>query len=130
MLNLNFLNIKKKNSEELTLHIRGGDFDRKNRLQKNQMKAIILLCKSLMLNLIVVTNDKVFSKKLLGETLYKFYTGKSAYDDFIKLASSSNLYLSNSTFAFWAAMIATRSHSARIYLPNNWSYSDFINESE
>jgi len=127
---IKILNIKKKNSKELTLHIRGGDFDTKNRIQKKQMEAIILLCQSLMLNLIVVTNDNVFSKKLLGETLYKFYKGKSAYDDFIKLASSSNLYLSNSTFAFWAAMIAIRSHSAKIYLPNNWPYSDFIKESE
>lgn len=118
--------IEKKNSNNLTLHIRGGDFDLTNRIQENQIKDIVFLCNSLMLNLVVITNDKDYSKKILRKTTYKFYLGESACFDFIELASSTNLYLSNSTFAFWAAMTAIRSHDANIHLPNNWFYSDLI----
>jgi hypothetical protein len=120
------LNVVKKDCRQLTCHIRGGDFDLKHRPQRHQIIPITRLCESHSLNLAVVTNDKTWAKQLLGEMPYKFCLGESALDDFLELASSSNLYLSNSTFSFWAALVASRSHNATVYLPDNWSYSDLL----
>lgn len=124
---ISFMAIKKNDDTgEMVCHIRGGDFGPKNRINKNYIAALVDLCKSQSLKLMVVTNDAVFCRELFESHLYELYIGKSAADDFIKLASSSNLYLSNSTFAFWAALISVRSHNAVVHVPENWSYSKFL----
>lgn len=123
---ISLLKIQKNNNNEMVCHIRGGDFDSSVRLNNDDISKLVKFCKSNMLELIVVTNDKLFCETLFENKTYKLSSGKSAHEDFITLASSTNLYLSNSTFAFWAAFIAIRSHHAMALLPNNWSYSDFI----
>ena len=120
------LDVVKKDCRQLTCHIRGGDFDLKHRPQRDQIIPITRLCEACSLNLAIVTNDKMWVKQLLGETPYKLCCGETALDDFLELASSSNLYLSNSTFSFWAALVASRSHNATVYLPDNWPYSDLL----
>jgi hypothetical protein len=124
------LDVVKNDCRQLTCHIRGGDFDHKHRPQRNQIILLTRLCESQSLNLTVVTNDETWAKQLMGEISYKICQGESAVDDFLQLASSSHLYLSNSTFSFWAALVANRSHNATIYLPDNWSYSDLLIGSE
>lgn len=129
---LSFLHIQKlnNNSEVMTCHIRGGDFDSKMRLTNIEIQSLVNFCNSESLKLEVVTNDKFFCRDLFDNQSYNLSNGKSALEDFALLASSINLYLSNSTFAFWAALIATRSHNAVIYVPENWSYAEFLKGKE
>ena len=128
---LSLLDIQKTNiSDVMTCHIRGGDFASNMRLSNNEIQALVNFCKSESLKLVVVTNDKIFCRVLFEDQSYDLAYGKSALDDFAILASSRNLYLSNSTFAFWAALIAIRSHNTMTYVPENWSYTDFISGTE
>jgi hypothetical protein len=110
-------------SDEMVCHLRGGDFQGSDRLNESAYSAMIDISQSLSLKLVAVTNDQLFCREFFQNYSYKLYEGESAADDFVRLASSSNLYVSNSTFAFWAALISVRSHSAMVYAPENWPYS-------
>jgi len=128
---ISLLKIKETTSRDVMVcHIRGGDFDINVRISKNHIEALVDYCKLESLKLVVVTNDKVYCRELFEDQIYNISHGKSALDDFKILASSRHLYLSNSTFAFWAALIAIMSHNAVPHVPENWSYSDFISGPE
>ena len=124
---ISIMSLKKDiDNNQMVCHIRGGDFSPKNRINRKSILALVNLCKKESLKLVVVTNDQNFCRELLENHSYELYSGKSTMDDFIKLSSSCNLYLSNSTFAFWAALISVRSHDAVIHVAEDWPYSSLL----
>ena len=108
--------------DEMVCHVRGGDFQNSDRFSESAFSTMIETALSLSLRLVAVTNDQFFCIELFQNCSYTLYEGKSAEEDFIKLATSSNIYLCNSTFAFWAALSSVRSHGATVYVPVNWPF--------
>lgn len=97
----NSLNSKLQNKN--VIHFRGGDFVRlgiqldKNIYEKFPIKEGI-----------IVTDDIPFTKNLLGSKLEDFeVVSQNPFLDFLTLATAKNLYLSNSTFGWWAAEVST-----------------------
>mgnify|MGYP001454692885 CR=1 FL=1 len=46
--------------------------------------------------------------------------------DFIAIATAKNVFVSNSSFAFWAALCAKNSYKSTVYSLNTWPYKDFL----
>lgn len=96
---------KKPNSQ--IIHIRGGDFMKKDRISyKYLKKAISYIDQGSELS--VITNDVDFSENLLhkaGIKTYKFITG-SVSQDFIALTESNFIICSNSTFSIWGSLLS------------------------
>jgi len=119
--------VKKSDEKTLVMHIRGGDFNVFQRLNKIDAKIIVNFAEKNSLKIEVVTNDKDFAKSLFDdEMIVSFYDGKSAKNDFEYLSSASNLFISDSTFSLWAAL-CSRSHStSHVYAPSNFLFTDFL----
>lgn len=111
----------------LTLHLRGGDFESSTRLQSSDISNVATLCREQFLHCFVVTNDIDYGEKTFQDIdLKPQFVAADAKSDFIFLASSTHLFVSNSTFSFWAAMCAKINQNAKIYGPKDWAYSDFL----
>jgi hypothetical protein len=124
---INSLMISDKIIAGLTLHLRGGDFESSTRLQSSDISNVATLCREQFLHCFVVTNDIDYGRKTLQDIdLKPKFVAADAKSDFIFLASSSHLFVSNSTFSFWAAMCARIKQNAKIYGPKDWSYGDLL----
>jgi hypothetical protein len=94
------LQIKKSNN--VSVHLRGGDFRTLDRVGAKIMSEKIKGYS----NLNIVTDDVVYAKTLLKNfSDWKIYHSRSALNDFKFLASSAVIFPSNSTFAYWASRI-------------------------
>ena len=52
---------------------------------------------------------------------YKSFSNASALNDFFTIASAQRIIMSNSTFSWWAASLASHSDpSVKIYCPSAW----------
>ena len=86
------------NSDRSLIHFRGGDFHSTMRPDANALNALIENSGS---GFKFVTNDANAVRNLFGNEV-EFTTGSGADEDFVLLARASEIFVSQSTFAFWA----------------------------
>ena len=111
----------------IVAHIRGGDVALENEISDQDVESIVELCKEKQTLLSCVSNDPNYARSKFCALHYDVMSaGSSARDDFIHLASSSEMYLSNSTFAFWAAVCAKQLSPISVFGPKTWEFDDFI----
>lgn len=94
----------------IAIHIRGGDYSELARLSEDYYNnAINELTKiTLIKSIIVFTNDKEFTKKIMGDLSYKISDnnmGDQSFIDMYLMSQASHLVIANSTFSWWAAYL-------------------------
>jgi len=110
-----------------TIHVRGGDFPINDRINKYQVNKIIQQSEDLNLDIKVITNDSAYAQVLFSKLNYNFlYSGSSALDDFRFMCLSKNLYLSNSSFSFWAAKCSQQLGGDNFYVSHKWDFSEIF----
>lgn len=126
---IDILNISSDtDNSSMVLHIRGGDFSEKDRLKDHDIKKVKDFAQRRNLQINIVTNDKIFAKKVTGiNENISINNSNSALEDFIFLTESKLLFLSNSTFAFWAATIASLLRNAELFASDNFPYKSLVN---
>ena len=123
----NLLDVK-SNSSEFVVHLRGGDFTLDERMKKSHAKAIAQYAYDNSLKLKIVTNDVTFATELFSFLDYNFLSnGRNARDDFQYLCGAKTLYLSNSTFAFWAGICSLAAHPAIVFASSDFPHKDLLN---
>tara|TARA_A100001011_G_scaffold260941_1_gene269445 strand:+ start:1412 stop:2236 length:825 start_codon:yes stop_codon:yes gene_type:complete len=122
------MNINEAVAEARTaFHIRGGDFKSVDRVTTNDVRIAIDEMACNLKKIFVVTNDVKFSSRIFESIDVDFEISKlSSKEDFIAIATSKNVFVSNSSFSFWAAICAKNSHNSTIYSTNSWPYKDFL----
>ena len=125
---IDILNISSDtDNSSMVLHIRGGDFSETDRLKDHDIKKVKDLAQRRNLQIKIVTNDKIFAKQVTGiNENISINNSNSALDDFIFLTGSKLLFLSNSTFAFWAAIVASLSRNTELFASDNFPYKSLV----
>ena len=122
----NLLDVK-SNPSEFLVHLRGGDFTLAKRMKNSHARAIAQYASDNSLKLKIVTNDVTFATELFSFLDYDFLSnGRNARDDFQYLCGAKTLYLSNSTFAFWAGVCSLASHSAVVFASSDFPHKDLL----
>lgn len=102
------LGISSRPISENVIHIRAGDYDISDILSvsdvRNFLTSRTCLC---------ITDDSNYVKRMHPEA--NIILGSDPYSDFIQLCSGSLIFPSRSTFSFWACVVATRTHQAKIW---------------
>lgn len=116
-----------ENTQQIIVHVRGGDVADKNKISDQDAKAIVNYCIKKNIKLSCVSNDSKYSRSKFSGLDYDVMSkGLSAMDDFISLSGAKKMYVSNSTFAFWAAICARQLSTISLFGPTNWEFNDFI----
>lgn len=111
----------------IAIHIRGGDFSTDDRVTVDDVRIAIEAAVYDSQRIFVATNDAKFSTKIFESLDVDFEISKlSPRGDFIAIATARNIFVSNSSFAFWAALCAKNTHHSVIYSLNTWPYKDFL----
>lgn len=110
----------------IVVHVRGGDVIAENRISEADVKGLLSFCKDTNTLMSCITNDPEYAKSKFQDLGYDFLSKGNARDHFIQLASSKKMYVSNSTFAFWALVCANQFSKASAFGPNNWEFDEFI----
>lgn len=122
------LNVTNKSGDStIVAHIRGRDFAKHQRLGAADVKSITDFAKSKELTIKIVTNDVDFSSSLFGnldDVSIASTTG--ALEDFKCICDARYLYISDSTFSFWAAMCSKSIGDIYVLGPPGFSYTDFL----
>ena len=63
---------------------------------------------------------------LIGSSLINDAASLNALDDFKLLSQSKNLYLSNSTFSFWAACCSLMLNDSNIFYNNDFEFANLL----
>jgi hypothetical protein len=120
-----------KSDSTIAIHVRGGDYSDLARLQKQYYIHAIQKIKEIteVKQIIVFTNDKQFTRNLLGQISYKIVEnnqGDRSFIDMYLMSNASNLIIANSTFSWWAAYL---NRTARVVVyPSVFEHiSDFEN---
>lgn len=92
------------------LHIRGGDFDAAHRLAPETVKEFLAAFET---PCICVTNDPAYVRTHYPEVAVPPSNGPK--DDFATLCRAKAILPSNSTFCFWACVIAVRTSGAKLW---------------
>lgn len=75
-------------------------------------------------NLLIVTDNSSDAKVFVGNSFsdlnVNFQTGLDPISDILAIASSSNIVISNSTFSWWGAFIASKLRKANVIYPRPW----------
>lgn len=109
------------NSENtLCLHLRGGDYDMTSRLDSFYYSDAIgkVLEKKTISKIIVFTNDRNYTKSVLGELHYEIVDhnqGRNSFLDMYLMTKAKNLIIANSTFSWWAAYLNT--NASMVFYP-------------
>ena len=109
------------NADRSLIHYRGGDFQATMRPDVNALNALVNNSGS---DFKFVTNDVNAVRNLFGSEV-EFTTGSSADEDFILLAQASEIFVSQSTFAFWA-LACSPLPKKEIYIEKNNYLLDLI----
>ena len=110
----------------VAFQIRGG-FSSVDRVTADDLRIAIEAIISKPERIFVVTNDAKFSSKLFDSLDVDFEISKlPPRADFIAIATAKKLFVSNSSFAFWAALCAKNAHNSIVYSSNTWPYKDFL----
>ena len=102
------------------LHIRGGDFDIKDRIGKDFLKKI-----SFTDELKIVSNDINYVTHVFKKTNFELISNNDPAEDFKILCNSNLLYVSNSTYSFWASCIVFADGN-KVIFPKNFKYKKFF----
>jgi len=111
----------------IAFHIRGGDFSKVDRVTVYDVRSAVeaMICDKS--PIFVATNDVKFSLEIFQSLDVDFEISKlSPREDFIAIATSKNIFVSNSSFAFWAALCAKNTHNSTVRSLNSWPYEDFL----
>ena len=113
--------------KELTVHLRGGDFEPHERHGDGTVRIINEIAQTHGLKTKIITNDKAFFEQLQSLGLDgSLPSTTSARDDFCYLGGSKNLVLSNSTFSFWAAACSVSIQQPNIYIAPTFAQKDLL----
>lgn len=119
---------KKLNDNEFVLHFRATDSDSKNRPSQKDLESLIHECVKQNKVIKVATDDR-------KKTIYVFqefnqnisFISDDSIDDFKYLAASKNIFLSNSSYAFWAGICAKNiRNDLNLFASKTWQYEDFL----
>ena len=111
----------------MAFHIRGGDFSVIDRVTVDDVRSAVEASVSNSSRVFVATNDIKFSSEIFQSLDVDFEISKlSPREDFITIATSKKIFVSNSSFAFWAALCAQNAHNATVHSLNSWPYEDFL----
>ena len=114
-------------SSGIVLHIRGGDFPERWLIEMDSIQKMKDLAKRRREKLKIVTNDKKFALTFFNsKDDISVNNSSSARADFIFLSRSNVLFLSNSSFAFWAATIAAITNDAELFGTDSFLWNDLI----
>jgi hypothetical protein len=128
-------NLKLENAEsksDFSVHLRGPSFIGARKefgitLTKKDIDLVISFSNENNLSYRVVTNDKSAINKTFGKiSSQNIYMGKNAKEDFIFLCLSKNLYITNSTFAFWAAICGRELQTKKILTCESFEFNEFF----
>lgn len=113
-------------TNDLALHIRGGDFLNIDYYVKVNPISVLKNIACNFNRIIVFTDDILYAKKLLLD-LYdlKFIYFKaplemSLYDEFTLFTKFQNKIISNSTFALFAAILGPLAPNSTVFAPSSW----------
>ena len=108
-------------------HIRGGDFSSVDRVTADDVRIAIEAVAGGSARIFVATNDAKFSSKIFESLDVDFEISKlPPRADFVAIATAKNVFVSNSSFAFWAALCAKNTYNSTVYSLNTWPYGDFL----
>lgn len=130
---LDYLSIKNKNpSCDYSIHIRGNEFDSAKRehvqfTTTKDVESAIKFAEKNHFEIKIVTNSKNDAVTLFPSASSKNFSNKEdELEDFKFLCLSKNLFLSNSTFSFWALICAKNLYLNDYLLPTTFWYKDFL----
>ena len=111
----------------MAFHIRGGDFSVIDRVTVDDVRSAVEASVSNSSRVFVATNDIKFSSEIFQSLDVDFEISKlSPREDFITIATSKKIFVSNSSFAFWGALCAKNAHNSTVHSLNSWPYEDFL----
>lgn len=135
---IKILKLRKLNSlskQTAALHIRAGDFMKEiNNITIKKKPNLILIQKYIKdlierkINYLIITNDNEIFKKFdiqIDKNKFYFVDEKS---DFIKLTNCNLIYVSQSSYCFWAYAIAKKLNNCKVLNLNDWVYEDLITD--
>lgn len=132
---LNLKKIKDNNKKIIGFHIRTGDFLKdKNNLHINRkpnFDLIIYYLKKFTKERIfffVITNNKKQFINYFSLANKSIIHSTNELDDFKKLIGCNEMYVSQSTYSFWAYIIAKKLNRCKVINFKDWIYFDLIND--
>lgn len=123
--------IKNPSKKIISLHIRGGDFLKyKNNHHLNIKNSLVTIEKFLkkidpkIFKIKIITNDKIIlnSMNLINVEI----VSGNPKDDFLSLVNCSQMYVSQSSFCFWAYLFANKFNDCKIVNKENWIYKNLL----
>ena len=116
-----------------TFHLRGGDFfyPKNNKIFKrsidiNHVIQMIQEKKDDHLSINIVTNDKFFMNELSQFSSYLNFFSSTPKDDFLILIHSHQMYVSQSSFCYWAYLLAKELYGCKVLNIDDWVYKKLI----
>jgi len=111
----------------VAFHIRGGDFNITDRVTVDDVQSAVEATLSDSSRIFVATNDVRFSSGIFKSLGVDIEISKlSPRGDFVAIATAKSVFVSNSSFGFWAALCAKNTHNSFVYSLNSWPYGDFL----
>ena len=110
------------------MHYRTTDSNPLNRPNQGELLNFINYSKQNNLKIKVATDDKKKTSKVFRKlNVEPSFVSDDPIEDFKYLSSSVNLFLSNSSYAFWAAMCSNNlNQDTNFFATKSWEYEDFI----
>ena len=117
-----FFNLIKQDST-VCLHVRGGDYQDRWRLDKDYYTRAIGHLKNIIeiKSIVVFTDDRKFAESILFDFHFSFFENDQNYPSYIEMflmSHAKNLIIANSSFSWWAAYLNT--NHINIIAPKKW----------
>ena len=133
---IKILKLKKlntSNNKTAALHVRGGDFMKEiNNVIIKKKPNLILIQKNIKdlikrrINYFIIANDKkVFKQFDIQVDKNKFFF-EDEKSDFVRLTNCNLMFVSQSSYCFWAYVIAKKLNNCKILNLNDWVYQDLV----
>lgn len=127
------LNGKINKKRNINFHLRGGDFFYKENnidiLKKpnfTEIKKIIKNIKSKDVLINIVSDDKKILKNNIFNEFEINFISSSPKKDFLFLSRSDQMYVSQSSYSYWAFLLANKTRSCILLNKDSWIYSDLL----
>ena len=127
------LSKEKKIKNKLCVHIRATDFLKKgnnhqiDRMPKyHEIKEILKTYFNKKFDLLILTDDHKIIKNIICNNIKFNYQSLGAKEDFISLCQCNKMVVSQSSFSFWAYLLAKDLYDCEILNIENWSYKKLV----
>ena len=129
------LNLSKKIKikNKLCFHIRATDFlkeENNNQLDRlpkfHEIKEILKTYSNKNFDLLIITDDPKIIINIDYVNINLDYQSKAARDDFISLCLCNKMYVSQSSFNFWAYLLAKDLYDCEVLNIDDWVYKKLI----